>query len=322
MMIDAVKSEFSFANLIQSLFPNSSYNPEQKSKVTVAVAAADHLVTLKSVKQAADAGIADFLLFGDAESIRGIAEAGKIDIRNFKIVHCIDQKDAADKAVSAASNGTAHVLMKGGVHTSVFTSAFLNKTKGLVPKGGLISHTALFKIPGYKKPFLLTDAAINIKQDCEKKKKILLNAVQVSRALGILRPSVACVCPVETVNPKIVSTVDADILVRNQNTTHMFGDAVIEGPMGLDAAFSSEAARVKKINGEVPGNPDILLMPSLDAGNVLYKAFSIQQGSLTAGIIAGLRVPVVLTSRSDSITTRFLSLYMALAVSAGMSERV
>jgi len=319
MMNEAVESEFAFANLIQNLFPESSYQPEQNKKVIVAVAAADHLATLKSIKHAADAGIADFLLFGDTESIKKIAEAGKIDILDFKIVHCSDQKEAADKAVSAASDGSAQVLMKGGVHTSVFTSAFLDKTKGLVPKGGLISHTALFKLLGYDKPFLLTDAAINIRQDFEKKKKILLNAVLVSRSLGILRPSVACICPVETVNPKIVSTVDAENLVQTQKLTHFFGDAVIEGPMGLDAAFSIEAARVKNITGVVPGNPDILLMPNLDAGNVLYKAFSIQPGSLTAGIIAGLRVPVVLTSRSDNITTRFLSLYMALAVSSGMS---
>jgi phosphate butyryltransferase len=318
MMINTAKSEFT--NLIQTLFPESGYRPEQNSKVTVAVAAADHLATLKSIKLASDAGIADFLLFGDTEKIHKIADLSGIDIQKFKIVHCADQKEAADKAVSAAADRSAHVLMKGGVHTAVFTSAFLNKTKGLVPKGGLISHTALFKLPDYKKPFLLTDAAINIRQDCEKKKKILLNAVQVSRALGINRPFVACICPVETVNPKIISTVDAEDLVQIQNTTHFFGDTVIEGPMGLDAAFSNEAARVKKITGEVPGNPDVLLMPNLDAGNVLYKAFSIQPGSLTAGIIAGLRVPVVLTSRSDTITTRFLSLYMALAVSAGMSE--
>ncbi|MBL7007054.1 MAG: hypothetical protein ISR78_08245, partial [Spirochaetia bacterium] len=189
-----------------------------------------------------------------------------------------------------------------------------------VPKGNLISHTALFKIPGYKKPFVLSDAAINIRQDLEKKKRILYNALQVSRALGISRPSVACICPVETVNPKIISTVDADNLVRIHETTQLYGDAVIEGPMALDVAFSSEAAKVKKLVGKVPGNPDILLMPNLDAGNVLYKAFSIQQGSLTAGIIAGLRVPVVLTSRSDNDTTRFLSIYMAFAVSAGMAE--
>ena len=317
-MINSVKSEFT--NLIQTLFPETSYKPEQNRKVLVAVASADHLATLKSIKQAFDVGIADFLLFGDAEKIRTIAHSGKIDIRDFEIVHCSDQKEAADMAVSAASDGAAHVLMKGGVHTSVFTSAFLNKTKGLVPKGGLISHTALFKLAGYKKPFVLTDAAINIRQDFEKKKKILFNALQVSRALGILRPSVACICPVETVNPKIISTIDAENLVQTQNTTHFFGDAVIEGPMALDVAFSSEAAKVKKLSGSVPGNSDILLMPNLDAGNVLYKSFSIQQGSLTAGIIAGLRVPVVLTSRSDNITTRFLSIYMALAVSAGMAE--
>ncbi|NQT58473.1 MAG: phosphate butyryltransferase [Bacteroidetes bacterium] len=320
MMIDAVKSEFT--DLIQTLFPDTGYQPVQNSKVTVAVAAADHLATLQSIKQAFDAGIADFLLFGDTENIRKIANLGNIDIRDFETVNCSGPKEAAEKAVLAAADGSAHVLMKGGVHTSVFTSAFLDKTKGLVPKGGLISHTALFKLTGYKKPFLLTDGAINTRQDFEKKKKILFNAVQVARALGILRPSVACICPVETVNPKIISTVDAEKLVQCQNSTRFFGDAVIEGPMALDVAFSSEAAKVKSLAGKVPGDPDILLMPNLDAGNVLYKSFSVQQGSLTAGIIAGLRVPVVLTSRSDNNTTRFLSLYMALAVSAGMVETV
>ncbi|MBL7006216.1 MAG: phosphate butyryltransferase, partial [Spirochaetia bacterium] len=249
-MIDTVKSEYT--NVIQSLFPESGYKPEQNKKVLVAVASADHLATLKSIRQAYDAGIADFLLFGDAEKIRTIAHSGGIDIHDFEIIHCKNQKEAADRAVSSASDGAAQVLMKGSVHTSVFTSAFLNKTKGLVPKGNLISHTALFKIPGYKKPFVLSDAAINIRQDLEKKKRILYNALQVSRALGISRPSVACICPVETVNPKIISTVDADNLVRIHETTQLYGDAVIEGPMALDVAFSSEAAKVKKLVGKVP----------------------------------------------------------------------
>ncbi|MCK5155569.1 MAG: hypothetical protein KAQ69_03985 [Spirochaetales bacterium] len=314
----AVKDDFS--GLIKSLFPGNRFDPQENSKITVAVAAADHVATLKSVKQAAKAGIANFMLFGSSEGIRAAANTGGIDVSEFEIIHCPDHYEAAKQAVSAVAEETAHILMKGGVHTSVFTRAFLNKSKGLVPGGGLISHTALFKVAGFKKPFLLTDGAINIAPDFEKKKRIVFNAVEVSRALGNLRPSIACICPVETVNPRILSTVDAERLVLLQEETRFFGDAVIEGPMALDVALSADAAEVKGVVGEVPGNPDILFVPNLDTGNALYKSFAFQHETLAAGIIAGLRVPVVLTSRSDDDITRFLSLYMALVVTSGIDR--
>lgn len=306
-----------YQKLAEKLFPGSRYIPSRGNIPRVALAGADHEASLLGAAEAAFAGMAEFILFGERERIVESARHAGISLDKFTLVNCGDHEEAAGRAASAAAAGKADVLMKGGVHTSVFTKAFLDKSRGLVPKGGLISHVALFLLPGYYKPLMLTDGAINIAPDLEQKKRILINAVAAAAALGNKAPAAALICPVETINPKIASTIDAAELVKLHGAENCFGEALVEGPMALDAALSADAAAVKGIAGKVPGHPDILLLPGLDAGNALYKAFSLQPGSLTAGIIAGLRVPVVLTSRSDSKLTRYLSLYMALSAAAG-----
>jgi len=214
-------------------------------------------------------------------------------------------------AARIAESGEADVVMKGLVHTSVFTRALLNKERGLIPPGGLISHVGLFDLPGLPHPVFLTDAALNIAPELNEKAVILRNALSVARSLGVDKPGAACIAPVEKVNAKIPSTVDAEKLSDMD-----MGDAVVEGPMALDVALSRDAAAIKGVESLISGHPDILLFPELNSANGVYKAFAFQPESRCAGILAGLSVPVVLTSRSDSEDTRYHSLKLALAASS------
>jgi phosphate butyryltransferase len=273
----------------------------------VAVVQADHEDSLKAMDEAQKQRSAHFILIGNEHRIRSKAGELKISLDEVDIRNTDSDEEASSLAALLAEKGEIDVVMKGLVPTSVFTKALLNKERNLIPSGGLISHVALFDLPGFPHPFLLSDAAINILPDFKQKVEILKNAIAVSRALGISEPETACIAPVEKVNPKIMSTVDADALKQMD-----FGSAVIDGPMALDVALSKEAALVKGIESPVAGNPDILLFPELNSANGVYKALSFIPGCRHAGILAGLKVPVVLTSRSDSEETRMLSLRLAL----------
>ncbi len=214
-------------------------------------------------------------------------------------------------------NGEAQLLMKGQVQTSTFIKAVLDKASGLVEPGRLVTHVTVCGIPSYPRPLLLTDAAITVEPGLEQKVEILRNALAVARALGIARPRVACVAAVEKVSPRVRSTVDAADLVRMAGDPALAARCGIEGieiqgPLGLDIAISPEAARVKGVAGPVAGRADILLMPGLDAANALYKSLTCFAGAVMASVVAGAKVPVVLTSRADSEETKYLSLGLAL----------
>ncbi len=282
---------------------------------TVVVVKAEHLNTLITVHQALEKGIAHFILIGDLEHIKRIADEHDLDVTASDIIDEGDEHKAAKIAARLAAHQNAQVVMKGNVHTSVFTRALLDKTYGLNSQGNLISHAALFALKKYHKPLIITDGALNIAPDLEKKKGILMNALAVARSLGIDAPKVACIAPVEKVNDKLESTVHARKLVLIQQHEHIFGNAVIEGPLAFDAAMSHSAAEGKGIEGVVPGDADILLFPCLDSANAVYKTLSLFGEADHAGILAGLSVPAVLTSRSDTSEVRMNSLRFALAAS-------
>ena len=195
----------------------------------------------------------------------------------------------------------------------------MDKEEGLIGGNALLSHLVLFEDPRNGKPFLLTDAAINIAPDLEAKKRILFNAVTIARALDFSAPRIALLAPVEKVNDKIPSTADAAALADWVNGGGL-GDAVAEGPFALDVAASAEAARIKGLKSSVAGRADIYLAPNLDAGNILYKSLTVFAGARAAGILAGASIPVVLTSRSDSQEAKRASLALALRVAARLGE--
>ena len=285
----------------------------------VAIAGADDEAALGVVREAGKLGIR-FILTGDSRAILKTAGETGTDMAGCRIedTGSGDETVICRRAVSLCVSGEAGVLMKGHVGTAAFTRAILNRESGLTREGALLSHTGLFEDPrraanSVNRPFLVTDAAINISPDAATKKVILANAVSVARSLGISVPRIALLAPVEKVSEKIPSTTDARELKQWVNDGGL-GDAVADGPFALDVAASSEAASVKGLDSPVAGRADIYLAPNLDAGNMLYKALTIFAGARAAGILAGARVPVVLTSRSDGMEVKLASLALALHV--------
>ncbi len=278
----------------------------------IALVGAAHDESLLTVKQTLEEGGGKFLLLGEESAVRERCEYLQIPLDNCEIENIQGHQDAAERAVLLASRGEVDVLMKGEIHTSIFTRALLNRERGLIPPEGLISHFALFEIPGLPHPVALTDAALNISPGLEEKKVILENGLEVLRRLKQGPLGAICVAAVEKVNPKIPGTVDADAL----SMMDWEGDRV-EGPMALDAALSAKAAEIKGIESRIAGEPDLLLFPDLNSANAAYKAFSFMKGVRYCGILAGLGLPVVLNSRSDPESVRSLSLRLALAALPG-----
>ncbi len=265
-------------------------------------------------------GIARPVLIGPRARIERAADAAEVDAKDFELIETIDAApEAAVKAVALARDGTVAALMKGSLHTDELMSAIVSKSAGL-RTDRRISHAFLFDLPRYHKLLALADCVVNIAPDLKTKQHIVANAVELLQRLGIETPKVAIVTAIETVNPAIPATLDAEALVKLSRSEGAWPGAVVEGPFGFDNAFSAEAARIKKIDSQVAGDADLMLMPDLNAGNMLYKSFNYAGGGDCAGLVLGARVPVVLTSRADSLQARIAS--VALAVLAASSSKI
>jgi phosphate butyryltransferase len=283
---------------------------------TAAVAAAGDDAVLSAVVKARELGICDSILVGDGEKIREIAEAEGLDVSGFRVIEEKDPKKAALVAASLVRNGEAHMLMKGLVDTASLLRAVLDKENGL-RKGDLISHVGVFEIKGYDRLLVVTDAAFTIAPTLKEKKAILENAVDFMHSLGVEVPKVAPVCAVEVVNDAMPATLDAAMLSKMNERGQIKG-CLVDGPLALDNAISIEAAEHKGIKGEVAGKADILLMPNIEAGNVLYKAFTYTADCRLGAILLGAKAPVILTSRADSFESKVNS--MALAAMQAMAQ--
>jgi len=303
----------SFEN-ITSLVHNHGKSPG------VAVAGADDDAVLGAVAAGLSAGVS-FYLVGNEAGIRKTAGMLDIDLQKAVLIDTGESDEAAicRRAAELCAEGKAGVLMKGLVGTASFTRAILDKEIGLTPTDSLLSHIGLFNYPGAENIFLMGDAAINISPDIEAKKKILRNIIGAVRALGVEEPRVALLAPVEKVSPKIQSTVDAAGLKEWLNGGAL-GKVIADGPFALDVAASRAAAEIKGIQSPVSGRADIFLLPNLDAGNILYKSLTVFAGVSSAGILSGARVPVVLTSRSDTEKVKIASLGLALGIAAAKSH--
>ena len=288
----------------------SALGTGSRSKLSVAVA--QDAEVLLAVDAAYKMGIASAVLVGDETQIRQIAQQLNIDLGAYEIVHEADKAEACRKAVKLVRDGMADVVMKGIVDTSVILKAVLDKEIGL-RQSPVLSHVAVFEVPGYDRLFYLTDAAMNIAPDAETKKHILRNAVQVAHALGNENPIAACLCAVEKVNPKMQATLDAAALVEANQAGEITGCTVV-GPLALDNAVSVEAAHHKGITDPNAGHADILLVPAIEVGNVFYKALVFMAQAKNAGVIVGAKAPVVLTSRADSDETKLNSIALALQI--------
>ncbi len=275
----------------------------------IAIPMCQSLSVLESVDYFIKRGSINFILIGDIEETKKIATENSIDLSNVQLVEESDEIMACNLSAELASQGKVQILMKGLVHTGIFLKAILNKElKLLREEGSLVSLVSRFEIPGYHKPLFITDAGINIEPELKQKAEIIKNAIYVAKSLGVKTPKVSCVCPVEVVNEKIKSTVEADLL----SNMDVFGEAIVEGPLSFDVSVSAKSAEIKGVTGSVPGDADILFVPSLDVGNVLYKSLSIFGKAEIAGVIAGLKIPVVLTSRADSREVKIGSIELAM----------
>ncbi|WP_420490686.1 phosphate butyryltransferase [Neobacillus drentensis] len=285
----------------------------QVSLNTVAVAAAEDIEVIEAVLAALDRNLANFILFGDEEKINSIIELKKhqnISDHHLKVVNADSNAAAAELAVKAVFNKKANVLMKGNIPTNIFLKAVLNKEYGL-RTGNVLSHIAAFEVPGFNRFTIVTDAAMNIAPDLEQKAQIINNAVSLARSIGIEMPKVAPIAAVEVINPAMQATLDAAALTV-MNKRGQISGCIVDGPLGLDNAVSTLAAEHKGIHNDVAGNADILLVPTIEVGNVLYKSLIYFANAKVGAVIAGAKAPIVLTSRADSAESKLYSLALAL----------
>jgi phosphate acetyltransferase len=256
------------------------------------------------------------ILVGPIAKIREIAKKAGIDLGKTRLVDTAHSHASAAKAVELVRQGEAELLMKGSLHSDELLSAVVAKETGL-RTGRRISHVFIMDVPTYHKVLVVTDAAINIAPTLEDKADICQNAIDLAVSLGVKKPKIAILAAVETVNSKMQATLDAAALCKMADRGQIRG-GLLDGPLAFDNAISKEAARIKGIQSEVAGDPDILLVPDLESGNMLAKQLSFLANADSAGLVLGARVPIILTSRADSVRARIASCAVAmLAAHAG-----
>lgn len=280
---------------------------------TIAVACPHDDDVLESLDKAAAAGLVRPLLVGRRSVIEPLCEKLALSSFRLDIVECADDVGAVEAAVKMVRSGEAQMLMKGLVATGTFLKGVLNKEFGLRQRP-LLSHVAVYEASDPDRLVLFSDVAMNIAPDLAQKVQILENAVDLAHRLGVERPRVAAIAAVETVNPEMPATVDAALLAKMADRGQIKG-CIVDGPLALDNALSVEAARHKGIVSPVAGVADVLLLPDIEAGNVLYKTLGTFRVRPLAAIMVGASAPVVLTSRADSDETKFNSIALAAAIS-------
>lgn len=277
-------------------------------KIAVAVAQ-DHEV-LMAIKMAKDKGIIIPILVGDSKKIKEICDEIDLDYKNIEILDELDVVKACNIATKLVSSGEAHILMKGLVDTAIILKAVLDHEIGLRTER-IISHVAVFQVPTYHKILIVTDPAMNINPDLFQKKQIIENAVELIKCFDVENPKVAVLAAKEKVSAKMEATVHAAEL-KKMNEEGIITDCLVDGPLALDNAINSESARIKGIVSEVAGDADILLVPDINSGNILYKALTFLANAKSAGLIIGTKAPIVLTSRADNDESKLNSIALAV----------
>ncbi len=287
---------------------------QNASRIKVAVAHPCDEVSLSGAIEAHELGLIDPILVGPPERIRSAAKEAHLDIGGFELVASAHSHDSAAKAVGLVTTGRVEALMKGSLHTDELMSAVVAHEGGIRTERR-ISHCFIMDVPSHDEPLIVTDAAVNILPDLEAKADIIRNAIDLARAIGAPEVRVAILSAVETVTPKVPSTIEAGALCKMVDRGQITG-ALVDGPLALDNAISPEAAAIKKIVSPVAGRANVLVVPDLEAGNMLAKSLSFLANADAAGIVLGARVPVILTSRADSVLTRLASCAVAVMVAA------
>ena len=267
-------------------------------------------VALKGTVEAAEEGLILPTLVGDKDELKALALKIGVDISSYPIVHAETEIKAAELSVAMCRTGSAQAMMKGSLHTDELMKVAMNRDTGL-RTSRRISHVFVMDTPAYARTLLITDAAINIEPELEDKIHLVQNAIDLAHALGIPEPKVALLSAIETVNPKIKSTLDAAALCKMADRGQITG-GILDGPLAFDTAVSVKAAAIKGLVSPVTGQADILVVPDLESGNMLAKQLEYLGGAQLAGIVLGARVPTILTSRADSAETRLTSCAVAV----------
>ncbi len=278
--------------------------------IPTAVAHPCEETALAGAVEAGAKGLIVPILVGPADRLREIAAKSGLDLGKTRIVDAPHSHASAFKAVELVRQGAAELLMKGSLHTDELLSAVVARETGL-RTGRRISHVFIMDVPTYHKVLIVTDAAISIAPTLEDKVDICQNAIDLAISLGLEKPKVAILAAVETVNSKMPATIDAAALCKMAERGQIRG-GILDGPLAFDNAISKDAAKVKGIRSEVAGDPDILLVPDLEAGNMLAKQLSFLARADSAGVVLGARVPIILTSRADSVRSRIASCAVAM----------
>jgi phosphate acetyltransferase len=269
---------------------------------------------MESAVEAARLGLLKPILVGPSARLHDVADRASLDIGSLELVASKHSHDSAAKAVELVRAGRAEALMKGSLHTDELMGAVVARDTGIrTPRR--ISHCFVMDVPSHPEAFIISDAAVNIAPTLEDKVDIVQNAIDLARAMGVEDVRVAILSAMEQVNPKVLSTVEAAALCKMADRGQITG-AVLDGPLALDNAISLDAAAIKHIVSPVAGRANVLIVPDLEAGNMLAKSLSFLAGADAAGIVLGARVPIILTSRADSLLTRLASCAVAVLVAA------
>jgi len=311
LLIEALRKHEKYDALIrasQALVPmrTAVVHPCDESSLTAAI-------------DAAAARIIQPILIGPQARIRALAGELRLDLRPYALIDTAHSHASAAKGVEIVRSGQAEALMKGSLHTDELMAEVVHKDTGL-RTARRITHVFIMDVPTYGKTLFITDAAVNIFPSLEEKADIVQNAVDLARALGVERPKVAILSAVETVSSKIPSTIDAAALCKMAERGQITG-ALLDGPLALDNAISLQAAEIKHIRSPVAGDADILVVPDMEAGNLLAKELTFLANADAAGIVLGARVPIILTSRADSVRTRLASCAVAALYAHALAAR-
>jgi phosphate acetyltransferase len=287
---------------------------QAEATMKVAVAHPCDDVSVGSAVEAWRLGLIEPILVGPEARIRDVAARAGLDISAFEIVPAEHSHDSAAKAVELVTTGRVEALMKGSLHTDELMGAVVSRQAG-IRTARRISHCFIMDVPRHPDALIITDAAVNIAPTLDDKVDIVQNAIDLAHAMGVAEVRVAILSAMETVNAKVPSTIEAAALCKMADRGQITG-AVLDGPLALDNAISVEAAAIKQIASPVAGRANILVVPDLEAGNMLAKSLSFLANADAAGIVLGARVPIILTSRADSLLTRLASCAVAVMVAA------
>jgi len=280
---------------------------KNQNQSILSVAAAEDKEVLQAVKDSVDIGIIKPILVGNSEKIKSISKEIKFDLSGIKIINSNSIEESAKIAIELVSSKKADFVMKGILDTSILLKSVLNKDYGL-RTDSLLSHVMIYQMENYHKLLLLTDGGMNISPNYEEKEKILKNAIEAANALGIENIKVACIAAKEKVNHKMQATVDGELLQKASMEGKFGENVIVEGPLSLDIALSKDASKIKGFESKVSGDTDILLMPTIEAGNGIGKSFTYMANAKSAGVIMGAKSPIVLVSRVDSSESKLYSI--------------